>query len=867
MTNKIAVSKNNSSIIPLGAGASFIGYTDNLSSFLEIDISLAGMPVNAPGTLCFEFSSDGIDWDVSVPISLLGPSIIPTPLRIILPFFRVKYINGATPLTEFRLTSVYHKECSIRTTRLLSQTIDPNEPLEVSRIAKSVLPDGAATEATLLDISSKLDGYVDLNVTVGTVAQGPSGNDPWPIIPFDTNGIKLPIEDGYSIPFGTSGLLIAGKDEIDVSRFINVDGYGSIIITGTGPAGTVPVNISSIEGLVIDFPDGISTETTLSELNDKFTTVINDASIPPGTTGLVIAGKDEIDVTRFLNVDGYGSPIIVGTGPSNSVQISGIVNQGTAGVTPWPVDIQGATVSVSNLQQLSVETKLSVNNYDIDAASYSANVTFAEDSLLSVLELRFSSTASRDIEISLNNGIILFSETSNNSLLFEVNFEDYAIDSGTILTLIISQTSSPCLIDITLTAKIGTASLGGNPVLGPGANHIGSISIDANANTGSADAFGRLRTSNPQSLFEITHQYDLAPRLMGLQRQDAGTTITHTSPTAVLEVPAIAGRKIVHQSHQYILYLAGKSHLVRITGQLGSGTSISGMGYGDDNDGIFLENGANGPQIRFLSSTISDQLILQNEWNLDILDGYGVSGFTLNINFTQQLIIDFSWLGAGRVRVGLDIGGVIVYIHQFAFSNSVSVPYMRTGSLPVRWYLESLGSVANMLAICASVASEGGSDPIVTEYASARSTTKATLGAGVRTPLISLRPKATFGGLINNVHLVLSNIAFLSSTADNLLVEIIKNGSLTAGSFASVDVDSHAEIDQSATAITGGRVIFGDYVSSQSRGLLSVAPNVNLKTLPLTLSASGVPDVVTICVTRIEATANCYAGFNWKEVH
>ncbi len=545
----------------------------------------------------------------------------------------------------------------------------------------------------------------------------------------------------------------------------------------------------------------------------------------------------------------------------------GKVDQGvpTSSANAWPVSIQNATMP--NIQNLSINTDLKIDGYNINASAYSSTVSFTNDALLAALELRFSTTASRNISVSLDDGTILFSEIANTSLLLELDFEDYALDTGTILTLSISQTGTACLVDITLTSKVSVPVSGVNPVLGSGTNHIGSISIDAN-NSGVSDAFGRLRTANPQSLFEVTHQYDLAPRLMGLQRQDSGTTITHVSPVAILAVPAIAGRKIVHQSHQHMIYLPGKSHLIRITGQLNSETSIAGMGYGDDTDGIFLENNSGTIQIRFLSSTIEDQTVTQTNWNIDKLDGYGISGQTLNVSASYHLVIDLSWLGIGRIRVGLDIGGSLIYVHQFIFSNIVLTAYMRTGSLPVRWYLESTGSANQMLAICASVSSEGGHDPLGITYSAARSTAKTTLALGVRTPLISLRPKLTFNGLVNNVHLIWNNISFLATTSDNLFIEIISGGTLTGASWTSVDIDSHAEFDQVATAITGGRVIYQDYVSASSRGPLSYAGQINLKTLPLTLNANGTQDNATICVTRIGSnSADCFAGFNWREVH
>jgi hypothetical protein len=173
-----------------------------------------------------------------------------------------------------------------------------------------------------------------------------------------------------------------------------------------------------------------------------------------------------------------------------------------------------------------------------------------------------------------------------------------------------------------------------------------------------------------------------------------------------------------------------------------------------------------------------------------------------------------------------------------------------------------------MQAICAGISSEGGSDPLGISYSAARSTAKTTLTLGVRTPLISLRPKATFNGITNNCHLIWNNISFLSTTADNLFIEIISEGVLAGSAWTSVGADSHAEFDVAATAITGGRAIFQDYVSSTSRGSLSAVAQANLKRLPLTLNADGTQNNITICVTRIGSnSAACLAGFNWKEVH
>lgn len=136
VTSGISRSKSNSSLVPLGAGASFVGLAENVTDFTDVDITLSGAPAIAPGQLFFEFSIDGVIWDVTVEVTgadLSGPNIVPINLRIILPFFRLRYVNGSTPLTVFRLAAVYHRGAASRLTRFFNQPIDVTEGVETVR--------------------------------------------------------------------------------------------------------------------------------------------------------------------------------------------------------------------------------------------------------------------------------------------------------------------------------------------------------------------------------------------------------------------------------------------------------------------------------------------------------------------------------------------------------------------------------------------------------------------------------------------------------------------------------------------------------------------------------------------------------------
>lgn len=124
----------NSTTTPLGAGASFTGVAEDIRSFVSITVNVTGGPDNATGTLIFEFSPDGINWDVSraIPVSNLN-IVIPFPLRVVLPFFRVRYVNDATPQTTFRLTVVYHALESGPLIRLPGDIVSGAEPIQIVR--------------------------------------------------------------------------------------------------------------------------------------------------------------------------------------------------------------------------------------------------------------------------------------------------------------------------------------------------------------------------------------------------------------------------------------------------------------------------------------------------------------------------------------------------------------------------------------------------------------------------------------------------------------------------------------------------------------------------------------------------------------
>jgi len=382
----------------------------------------------------------------------------------------------------------------------------------------------------------------------------------------------------------------------------------------------------------------------------------------------------------------------------------------------------------------------------------------------------------------------------------------------------------------------------------------------------SIDAFDRLRVSNPIGLFESTQTYDKQTLLWNEALTAGGTATFRPNESATRLAVTNNGDAAVRQTKDYFRYQPGKSQLVFCTFNFTAGDPNvrKRVGYFEAQNGIFLEeiDGALWIVRRtYTSGAVVDNRIAQADWNLDTFSD-------LDPTKTQILIIDMEWLGVGRVRVGFVIDGIIRYAHEFLNANSLTVVYMTTAQLPVRYEIEATGApagVTNFDQICCSVISEGGQEASIGFPFAAGSITMTSIG-GARVPVVSIRPKTSFNGLTNRVQIIQRQIETLFSGNNGLgYVDVIYNGTLTGAAFASVDAQSVMEFDVAATAVAGGIVVRRYYANATNQSSSSGEAFV-LGRLPISLDIAGsTPDRLTIAVSLISGTLNAAGGFNWQE--
>lgn len=126
---------------------------------------------------------------------------------------------------------------------------------------------------------------------------------------------------------------------------------------------------------------------------------------------------------------------------------------------------------------LSVTNSIDETAYDLNAASFSEVTTISNDYIFDSIEFNFSTDESKTITITTADGTAIYSDTNIEQNIF-LSF-DRAFNGGENLTVTVTQFSSVGTMDCILKVKQGGSGLVGNPVLGTGTNHIGSVTISS----------------------------------------------------------------------------------------------------------------------------------------------------------------------------------------------------------------------------------------------------------------------------------------------------------------------------------------------------------------------------------------------------
>lgn len=395
----------------------------------------------------------------------------------------------------------------------------------------------------------------------------------------------------------------------------------------------------------------------------------------------------------------------------------------------------------------------------------------------------------------------------------------------------------------------------------------------------SVDSFGRLRVSDPVTLFDSQLQYDKQPFLW-VEKTVGTASITHLpNESAVnLTLGTASGDRIVRQTREYFRYQPGKSQQVKATFAFGAqqtGTEKL-VGYGDDNNGVFVGQDGGGTFVLLRSKvtgTVSDaRKVYQADWNMDAMDGTGPSGITLDSTKTQILVTDIEWLGVGRVRVGLVHEGGINYVHEFLNANINDTTYMTTANLPIRYEIkntETVGAAPTLKQICAEVESEGGQQDLSAfPFSLALEDVSIPNGIGNAIVVFAARHQLTFNSIENRAKFGPIDYT-VHADGGRVVTRVLYNPTITGGTWVSTITESIMESNATATGFSNGLQIAS--AIADAGGFAQAQPAATQGTiasrLPFGLDVDGANPIPLALIAWANTTGvTASFTFNWEEV-
>jgi hypothetical protein len=335
------------------------------------------------------------------------------------------------------------------------------------------------------------------------------------------------------------------------------------------------------------------------------------------------------------------------------------------------------------------------------------------------------------------------------------------------------------------------------------------------------------------------------------------------------------GGKAYMQSFEYLPYQPGKSQLIFVTFNFVEGVPnvLKFAGYSDGINGIEYQLNGTQKQFTLYSSTTQGNItITQNNWNLDKLDGTGYSGIALATDKVQILVIDLQALYAGRVRIGFDIEGVIIYAHEFLHSNVISPPYLAYASLPVRCGMTCTATVTtSMYFLCTAVISEGGGEDINQFGYTFQKMTDSINIATSPTHVLTLRPKLTFNGIANRARVSFIDVEVYNGGNQPVRWDLVI-GQALAGTTTFSDVNTNYSSTEYNTVAT----LSGAYAVKIDGGWVPASGSVKTVTntainsrYPITLDAAGnhrILGTISLIMTSLSGTQACRGAIKFREI-
>ena len=386
------------------------------------------------------------------------------------------------------------------------------------------------------------------------------------------------------------------------------------------------------------------------------------------------------------------------------------------------------------------------------------------------------------------------------------------------------------------------------------------------------DAFGRLRTAAVTNLLDIKHVYDKNPLQVNEITAGTATSVFSQEFARVRMSTSANNDLVIRQTKTHPIYQPGKSQLfeasfsnfalqTNVIKRVGCFTSTTASTYNSVFDGFFLES--NG-----VTNTISFQLwrsgttiysAATTTWDSTEFDPTN-----FNWSNSQLIMVDYQWLGVGRMRFGMNLSGQTIYFAEHNCANNDVNVYMSSPNQPIRYEIRQTGVGSGYLdMICSQVSTEGALNGLyslvgITHSAQVTLNTPATPN-GTKYPYIGFRLKRDYKGVTSQ----LVNSYIVGVTNDLFVITLEFNPTLSSTPVWSGITNSPFEYslqDGTLTISQSGYILRSLIADISTSTTVSVdAPDNQIR---VGSNINGSLDEMWICITPLTADPKLRGSMN-----
>lgn len=371
-------------------------------------------------------------------------------------------------------------------------------------------------------------------------------------------------------------------------------------------------------------------------------------------------------------------------------------------------------------------------------------------------------------------------------------------------------------------------------------NQVHGVKIQQSTPAGSSvtpfvSTFGELAVAPKNDSFYMMFQYNVPTDLITSTTSGSGTIVS-TPPFAVLTSSTNGTGTAQIEGKKRLRYLPAHEGYAYFTAVFTTGVANTTQYIGliDDNDGWAI--GYNGTAFSVFwkrgGSNVSGYPLASTSFNLDKLDGTGLSKITIDPTKNNVYRISYGWLGSAPIVFEiLRNDGIWFPFHMIKFPNTYTTTSTNSSILPLRAYASATGAASDVVLKTASmvcgVLGANTAQPRAFQYYPGDLAT--TGGAGNNKYLFTIKNSTTFpigGAITNKVDTRLHYIGFSNKGSTWVTLRLLKNATLSGTSYSNIDsTNSCMQYSTAGSYTSGGTEVFVMPLAQLGQELLFLTPN------------------------------------------